>query len=78
MPKDCSCPFLPLYLSLPVSVTIQGKGNRIRHCPLWSVTADALKMAVEGRAPTERVFLNRCRRCGAQNYGTGITGRSLG
>ena len=51
-----------LNLSLPASVTILGKGNRIRHCPLWSVTADALKMAVEGRAPTERVFLNRCRR----------------
>jgi len=51
-----------LNLSLPASVTILGKGNRIRHCPLWSVTADALKMAVDGRGPTERVFLNRCSR----------------
>jgi integrase/recombinase XerD len=51
-----------LNLSLPASVTILGKGNRIRHCPLWSVTADALKMAVESRGPSERVFLNRCSR----------------
>jgi len=51
-----------LDLSLPASVAILGKGNRVRHCPLWPVTADALKMAVDGRRPTERVFLNRCRR----------------
>ena len=51
-----------LNLSLPASVTILGKGNRIRQCPLWSVTADVLKIAVDGRGPTERVFLNRCRR----------------
>ena len=51
-----------LNLSPPASVSILGKGNRIRHCPLWSVTADALKMAVDGRGPTERVFLNRCSR----------------
>ena len=51
-----------LKLSLPTSVKILGKGNKIRHCPLWSVTADALKMAVDGRGPTERVFLNRCSR----------------
>ena len=51
-----------LNLSCPASVTILGKGNRIRHCPLWPVTADALKMAVTGREPAERVFLNRCSR----------------
>ena len=51
-----------LNLSLPASVTILGKGNRVRHCPLWSVTADALKMAVDSRGPTKRVFLNRCGR----------------
>lgn len=51
-----------LNLSQPASVTILGKGNRVRHCPLWSVTADALKQAVDGRDPTERVFLNRCGR----------------
>jgi len=51
-----------LNLSLPASVTILGKGNKIRHCPLWSVTVDALKTAVDGHCPTERVFLNRCGR----------------
>jgi site-specific recombinase XerD len=51
-----------LNLSLPACVKILGKGNKIRHCPLWSVTADVLKEAVEGRGPSERVFLNRCRR----------------
>jgi site-specific recombinase XerD len=49
-----------LNLSDPASVRIVGKGNRVRHCPLWPVTADTLKMAVDGRSPTERVFLNRC------------------
>ena len=51
-----------LNLSLPASVTIPGKGTRIRQCPLWSATADVLKTAVDGRGPTERVFLNRCHR----------------
>lgn len=51
-----------LNLSSPASVTIVGKGNRIRHCPLWPITSDALKIAVDGRGPTERVFLNRCNR----------------
>lgn len=49
-------------LSCPASVTILGKGNRIRHCPLWSATADALKEVVIGRDPAARVFLNRCNR----------------
>jgi integrase/recombinase XerD len=51
-----------LNLSSPASVTIVGKGNRIRHCPLWPITSDALKIAVDGRGSTERVFLNRCNR----------------
>jgi len=51
-----------LNLSLPASVTIVGKGARIRHCPLWATTSDALKPAVDGRSPAERVFLNRCNR----------------
>jgi site-specific recombinase XerD len=51
-----------LNLSSPPSVTIVGKGNRIRHCPLWPVTAEALQMAIIGRDPDERVFLNRCTR----------------
>ena len=51
-----------LNLFPPASVTILGKGARIRHCPLWDITSDALKPAVDGRDPAERVFLNRCNR----------------
>ncbi|MGH2436189.1 MAG: tyrosine-type recombinase/integrase [bacterium] len=43
------------------SVTIRGKGNKLRSCPLWSQTAAHLKTFTEGRAPSERVFLNRRR-----------------
>lgn len=41
------------------SVRIRGKGNKIRHCPLWPLTVKRLRAATDGRAPTERVFLNR-------------------
>src|SRR2546426_12662769 len=41
------------------SVKIRGKGNKVRHCPLWPQTATALTASVVGRAGTERVFLNR-------------------
>lgn len=41
------------------SVKIRGKGNKLRHCPLWPQTAAQLSMLVTGRAVTERVFLNR-------------------
>ena len=41
------------------SVKIRGKGNKIRHCPLWPQTAAQLTAIVAGRAGTERVFLNR-------------------
>jgi site-specific recombinase XerD len=51
-----------LNLSVPPCVKILGKGNKIRHCPLWSATADMLKEAVDGRGRSERVFLNRCSR----------------
>lgn len=51
-----------LNLSPPAFVTIAGKGARIRHCPLWATTSEALKPAVDGRDPAERVFLNRCNR----------------
>jgi site-specific recombinase XerD len=40
-------------------VKIRGKGNKLRHCPLWPQTVNKLAAAIEGRAPTERVFLNR-------------------
>jgi integrase/recombinase XerD len=42
------------------SVKIRGKGNKLRHCPLWPQTDAQLTAVVSGRAPTERVFLNRC------------------
>lgn len=41
------------------SVSILGKGGKIRRCPLWDKTALHLAQLVQGRAPTERVFLNR-------------------
>jgi site-specific recombinase XerD len=53
-------------LSLPqvpdrdlASVTIRGKGNKSRRCPLWAQTVRELTLLVRGRAPIEHVFLNR-------------------
>jgi len=43
------------------SVRILGKGRKIRRCPLWEKTALQLTQVVQGRTPTERVFLNRRR-----------------
>jgi len=40
-------------------VKIRGKGNKLRHCPLWPQTVNELAATIEGRAPAERVFLNR-------------------
>ncbi len=48
-----------LTLGLSPSVRLVGKGNKTRSCPLWPVTADALKRLVLGRAPHDGVFLNR-------------------
>jgi len=42
------------------AVKIRGKGNKVRHCPLWPQTAEELRALVAGRAETARVFLNRC------------------
>ena len=41
------------------SVSITGKGNKQRLCPLWKVTLDKLRILVSERAATEMVFLNR-------------------
>ena len=41
-------------------VTIRGKGNKLRRCPLWTKTIDELTALFSGRAREERVFLNRC------------------
>jgi site-specific recombinase XerD len=40
------------------SVRLTGKGNKIRCCPLWPLTARVIKQLVVGRAPHEGVFLN--------------------
>jgi len=41
------------------SVKINGKGNKIRYCPLWDLTARILAAQIPGRLPHEIVFLNR-------------------
>jgi len=43
------------------SVTIRGKGNKFRCCPLWPQTVTQLRTLIGNRAPKERVFLNRRR-----------------
>jgi site-specific recombinase XerD len=40
-------------------VTIRGKGNKLRHCPLWPQTVHQILLAIEGQEPAEHVFLNR-------------------
>jgi site-specific recombinase XerD len=42
------------------SVLIWGKGNKTRRCPLWTQTVRELATLVQGRDPSEHVFLNRC------------------
>ncbi len=42
------------------AVRLLGKGNKIRHCPLWPTTTQTLTPLVAQRAPTQRIFLNRC------------------
>jgi site-specific recombinase XerD len=44
------------------SVLIRGKGNKPRRCPLWAQTVRELAPLVQGRGPSEPVFLNRCGR----------------
>ena len=41
------------------SVLIRGKGNKTRRCPLWAQTVRELAALVQGRDPSEHVFLNR-------------------
>lgn len=43
------------------SVKILGKGNKVRLCPLWPSTVEALKALVVGRRAEEPVFVNRRR-----------------
>lgn len=48
-----------LDLGRRASVSLQGKGNKIRLCPLWASTAGVLMALVAGRQSGERAFLNR-------------------
>lgn len=41
------------------SVRLMGKGRKTRLCPLWPITANAIKQLEQGRATEEHVFLNR-------------------
>ncbi len=41
------------------SALIRGKGNKLRRCPLWPQTVKELAPLIQGRDPTQRVFLNR-------------------
>ena len=50
---------LDLTLSGSPSVRLLGKGQRIRHCPLWSTTGQTLRALLGDRPPSEPVFLNR-------------------
>lgn len=43
------------------TVLIKGKGNKLRRCPLWQQTADALNALILERVQDEHVFLNRCK-----------------
>lgn len=40
-------------------VTIKGKGNKTRCCPLWKNTVEELKLLIKGRNPKDPLFLNR-------------------
>lgn len=41
------------------SVRLMGKGSKVRRCPLWASTADALKTLIGDRPTTAAVFVNR-------------------
>ena len=47
-----------LDLAVPMA-TLHGKGRRVRQCPLWKVTAEALRQLVVNRPTSQGVFLNR-------------------
>jgi integrase/recombinase XerD len=45
--------------STPSSVRLQGKGGKVRTCPLWPSTTAELNKLISGRADKEPVFFNR-------------------
>jgi len=50
---------LDLPAAHPASVRLMGKGSKVRRCPLWTSTADALKTLIGDRAATAAIFVNR-------------------
>jgi integrase/recombinase XerD len=48
-----------LQLRVQSSVRLRGKGNKVRTCPLWPVTAKSLSRLIANRGKSEPVFLNR-------------------
>ncbi len=40
-------------------VTIKGKGNKLRRCPLWEKTSKEMSKLMKGRDESENLFLNR-------------------
>lgn len=42
------------------SVTVRGKGNKLRQCPLWPQTVREVVPLLQNRNPAEHVFVNRC------------------
>jgi len=50
-----------LDLGTAPSVTLRGKGGKLRRCPLWPQTAIKLAPLLTGREPQAPVFLNRRR-----------------
>jgi site-specific recombinase XerD len=57
-----------LQLGKSPAVKITGKGNKIRHCPLWLLTANVLEPLTTRRSLTEPVFLN-CRKQPITRFG---------
>lgn len=51
-----------LHLESPAHVTLHGKGNKYRSCPLWPETAQALQVYIKCRVPNdpvlEQIFLD--------------------
>ena len=48
-----------LDLGSPPSVTLLGKGGKVRRCPLWPQTVSVLAPLIAERKPPEPIFLNR-------------------
>ena len=59
LPRQHSLPLQIWILAAPPSVTLLGKGGKVRRCPLWPQTASILAPLIAGRELREPIFLNR-------------------